>query len=394
MRSATHGRTCGHCRCRFFGKEIKCGDLNIGLNSRVISVLVSNSFSVLRGSSVVKGAAQFGHKFDELPVRMHRQQPNRWRDRHRRIAQRIRSPHQRHRRRTGSDGNCTFGILLGNSNKNCVSFLRQLERAKDQFIGPLENFRKEHIGGAKVRACLNEVCLNLMINWILFSFSYDRRRRRNLRSRRPSSSRVKSATWTYRLRNRIPSYRRSLICSLASIITCSRQEFKKYWYPISLGGCDFGDGTAPLLPGQSRVRLPLARSPRTQKIRVCRNGTPASCPFLLIIIHFSLVEREKWFDGFTFLSVKQLLGFMYGWLTFYHQGYEVAKEFRPYMTDLQVRLQKVCGNLEGKETLQTGLSCYIVFSFGICFCRPGRILTLRGKKPSRWCARCWRCVRR
>lgn len=37
----------------------------------------------------------------------------------------------------------------------------------------------------------------------------------------------------------------------------------------------------------------------------------------------------------------QLLGFMYGWLTFYHQGYEVAKEFRPYMTDLQVRLQKV-----------------------------------------------------
>lgn len=27
----------------------------------------------------------------------------------------------------------------------------QLERAKDQFIGPLENFRKEHIGGAKVR---------------------------------------------------------------------------------------------------------------------------------------------------------------------------------------------------------------------------------------------------
>lgn len=39
--------------------------------------------------------------------------------------------------------------------------------------------------------------------------------------------------------------------------------------------------------------------------------------------------------------LKQLLGFMYGWLTFYHQGYEVSKEFRPYMTDLQVRLQKV-----------------------------------------------------
>lgn len=42
---------------------------------------------------------------------------------------------------------------------------------------------------------------------------------------------------------------------------------------------------------------------------------------------------------------QQLLGFMYGWLTFYHQGYEVAKEFRPYMTDLQVRLQKVIETL-------------------------------------------------
>lgn len=28
--------------------------------------------------------------------------------------------------------------------------LDQLEQAKDQFIGPLEHFRKEHIGGAKV----------------------------------------------------------------------------------------------------------------------------------------------------------------------------------------------------------------------------------------------------
>jgi hypothetical protein len=43
----------------------------------------------------------------------------------------------------------------------------------------------------------------------------------------------------------------------------------------------------------------------------------------------------------TFALLSQLLGFMYGWLTFYHQGYEVAKEFKPYMTDLQVRLQKV-----------------------------------------------------
>lgn len=37
----------------------------------------------------------------------------------------------------------------------------------------------------------------------------------------------------------------------------------------------------------------------------------------------------------------QLLGFMLGWLTFYHQGHEVAKDFKPYLTDLQFRVQKV-----------------------------------------------------
>ena len=32
---------------------------------------------------------------------------------------------------------------------------------------------------------------------------------------------------------------------------------------------------------------------------------------------------------------------MYGWLTFYHQGYEVAKDFNPHMLELQTRIQKV-----------------------------------------------------
>lgn len=35
----------------------------------------------------------------------------------------------------------------------------------------------------------------------------------------------------------------------------------------------------------------------------------------------------------------QLLGFMYSWLTFYHQGHEVAKDFKPHMTELQSRIQ-------------------------------------------------------
>lgn len=32
---------------------------------------------------------------------------------------------------------------------------------------------------------------------------------------------------------------------------------------------------------------------------------------------------------------------MFGWLTFYHQGHEVAKDFKPYMTELQLKIQKV-----------------------------------------------------
>ncbi|XP_006613814.1 rho GTPase-activating protein 26 isoform X2 [Apis dorsata] len=45
-------------------------------------------------------------------------------------------------------------------------------------------------------------------------------------------------------------------------------------------------------------------------------------------------ERKK------FEFVETLLGFMFGWLTFYHQGHEVAKDFKPYMTELQLKIQK------------------------------------------------------
>jgi hypothetical protein len=45
----------------------------------------------------------------------------------------------------------------------------------------------------------------------------------------------------------------------------------------------------------------------------------------------------------VFLS--QLLAFMYGWLTFYHQGHEVAKDFNPHMLELQSRIQKVSRGL-------------------------------------------------
>ncbi|KAK5644251.1 hypothetical protein RI129_008096 [Pyrocoelia pectoralis] len=51
-------------------------------------------------------------------------------------------------------------------------------------------------------------------------------------------------------------------------------------------------------------------------------------------------ERKK----FEFVEI--LLSFMFGWLTFYHQGHEVAKDFRPYMDDLQYKIQKTRSNFE------------------------------------------------
>eukprot|EP00095_Tigriopus_kingsejongensis_P011468 maker-scaffold582_size130280-snap-gene-0.26 protein:Tk11468 transcript:maker-scaffold582_size130280-snap-gene-0.26-mRNA-1 annotation:"hypothetical protein DAPPUDRAFT_321304" len=58
-------------------------------------------------------------------------------------------------------------------------------------------------------------------------------------------------------------------------------------------------------------------------------------------------ERKK------YEFVETLLGFMYGWLTFYHQGYEVAKDFTPHMVDLQTRIQKTRENYNAsREDIQ------------------------------------------
>ncbi|XP_064214899.1 rho GTPase-activating protein 26 isoform X2 [Tribolium castaneum] len=51
-------------------------------------------------------------------------------------------------------------------------------------------------------------------------------------------------------------------------------------------------------------------------------------------------ERKK------FEFVETLLTFLFGWLTFYHQGHEVAKDFRPYTVDLQHKIQKTRANFD------------------------------------------------
>ena len=71
---------------------------------------------------------------------------------------------------------------------------------------------------------------------------------------------------------------------------------------------------------------------------------------------------------------------MYGWLTFYHQGYDVAKEFRPYMTDLQVRLQKVRGGFnQAKQVNRFNVLTFFHSFFGILDPRKLQHNTGRGR---------------
>ncbi|GFW59213.1 uncharacterized protein TNCV_2781441 [Trichonephila clavipes] len=50
---------------------------------------------------------------------------------------------------------------------------------------------------------------------------------------------------------------------------------------------------------------------------------------------------------------------MYGWLTFYHQGHEVAKDFKSFSTDLQKKLQKASDPYVRSEltSSKTSLRC-------------------------------------
>jgi len=59
------------------------------------------------------------------------------------------------------------------------------------------------------------------------------------------------------------------------------------------------------------------------------------------VLHLQRVQEGKKTE-----FVETILRFMYGWLTFYHQGHEVANDFTPFNTDLQKKLQKTRESLE------------------------------------------------
>ncbi|XP_017891094.1 rho GTPase-activating protein 26 isoform X1 [Ceratina calcarata] len=136
---------------------------------------------------------------------------------------------------------------------------RMLERAHDQIILPLENFRKEHIGGVK-------------------------------------EGRKKFEKQTIKF--------------------CQSQE--RY--------LNLSTKKQDNVLQEADATLEMAE----------RHFCQASLEYVFLLQEVQ--ERKK------FEFVETLLGFMFGWLTFYHQGHEVAKDFKPYMTELQLKIQKTREN--------------------------------------------------
>lgn len=146
---------------------------------------------------------------------------------------------------------------------------RMLENAYQQFISPLETFRKDHVGGAKER--------KKKFDKETHKFCHSLERHLNLSTTKKTEAQMKEADATLEMEQRA-------FCQASLEYVCLLQEVQ---------------------------------------------------------------ERKK------FEFVETLLGFMYSWMTFYHQGHEAANDFRPFMNDLLFRIQKTRDNFDAtrKETV-------------------------------------------
>lgn len=70
-------------------------------------------------------------------------------------------------------------------------------------------------------------------------------------------------------------------------------------------------------------------------------------------------------ERIKFEFVETLLGFMSGWLVFYHVGHDIAEEAREYMTDLRHKVQKVSSTtpFQWRFWPELGNESKIFFSF-------------------------------
>lgn len=102
---------------------------------------------------------------------------------------------------------------------------------------------------------------------------------------------------------------------------------------VHAGRCLRGYGRAPFLHSEHGIRLPNSGSSRTEKIWICRNPTrlPIRLAHILssgMVILFKQMNNDLSFVVFCF------------------KGHEVAKDFRPYMHELQLKIQKTRTNFD------------------------------------------------
>ena len=68
------------------------------------------------------------------------------------------------------------------------------------------------------------------------------------------------------------------------------------------------------------------------------------------VLKLQEVNERKKFD-----FVESVLSFMIGWITFYHQGHEIANDFYSAKVELQKRLQRTRNNFEMTQNETQGL---------------------------------------
>lgn len=157
--------------------------------------------------------------------------------------------------------------------------------------------------------------------------------------------------------NMVEDERDNMLANVISNVVKPLEDFRKtHIGKVKSEKKKFEKQTAKFCQGQERY-LNLTTKKTTHMLQEAdasvnmaeRYFQTASMDYVYLIQEFH--ERKK------FEFVETLLSFLFGWLTFYHQGHEVANDFRPFMVDLQTKIQKTRTNFNDyKEKLKTRMA--------------------------------------
>ncbi|KAF5300015.1 hypothetical protein FQR65_LT09271 [Abscondita terminalis] len=138
---------------------------------------------------------------------------------------------------------------------------------------------------------------------------------------------------------------RMLEAAFAQVVQPLEHFRKKQIGDVKTGKKKFDKQTAKFCQSQERYLNLAAKKQETVLQEADASLGMAERHFYLASMEYvCLIQEVHERKKFEFVEI--LLSFMFGWLTFYHQGHEVAKDFRPYMEDLQYKIQKTRSNFE------------------------------------------------